>query len=347
MKKLILLLLACSFAFCSCEDLLSNLLGDKIELEENVDNGDGSGVTDNGGDNSAAELSVTEFKSEQEMETAVKDIYASLYEYMRLQKAIEKSIIVDKDFGSVTSTNPDYEQTWNAAYKTIDKGNLYIRSLERAFESYDQQIVEKYLASCHILVGFTYKNLFEHWGNVPIITSETPIDAMLMTSPEDEVLQYAIELLERSHFVFEQGNHSESSYISYEASLLASAEVYGYRDYNKGLEFSKRVVEQNSEKEIIYELTGHSDNIVIYTSGHAELYCSEFSYILGRMEESGITDFNELLKKWNPESYGYWSMLKRNKRFTEQVGCPEYMQNLPVPQNILNNNPGVMQNPGY
>ena len=65
------------------------------------------------------------------------------------------------------------------------------------------------------------------------------------------------------------------------------------------------------------------------------------------MEESGITDFNELLKKWNPESYGYWSMLKRNKRFTEQVGCPEYMQNLPVPQNILNNNPGVMQNPGY
>ena len=343
MKKLFLLLLACSFAFCSCEDLLGNLLGNKNEGEENIENEN----TENGEENSAIQLPVTEFTSETDMEIAVNAIYASLYEYIRLQTAIEKAIIIDKDFGSVTSTNAMYEQAWQAAYKTINQGNLCIRSLEKAFESFGQEMVEKYLTKCTALMGFTYKNLFEHWGNVPIITPESPNEAMLMTAHEDEVMQYAIEMLDRAHSIFEQVNHTESAYISYEAILLALAEVHGYRDPNKGLEFCKRFTDMSSKQEIVFELAGPSGNIVIYTADHANLYNSEYSYIVGRMEESGITDFNELLNKWNPESHGYWSMLKRNRKLTELLGCPEYMQYLPIPKNILENNPGLMQNPGY
>ena len=341
MKKLTLLLLVSSIAFCSCEDFVSNLLGDKIELEVDVEQGE------NGEGNSTAELPVIEFKSEQEIEAAVKDIQVSLYEYMRLQKAIDKSIIVDKDFESVTSTNPLYEEAWNAAYETITRGNLCTRSLERAFESFDQQIIEKYLANCSLVIGFTYKNLFEHWGNVPVITQEASPDAMLMTAHEDEVMAYAIEMLERSRNIFEQDNHHPENTLQLEASLLASAEICGCRDINRSLNFCMKATELNPDKETVYEVSGSSGNIIIYTTQHAKLYFSEFTYILGRLSESEIADLNELISRWSLETYGYWSMLKRNKKFTEQVGCPQYMQYLPVPQSILEQNPGVMQNPGY
>lgn len=344
MKKLIILLISIS-VFSSCEDILGNFLDDKVELEVNVDIE--NDATDDGEENPESPLPVTEFKSEEDMKEAVNDIYVSLYDYINIQKDIEKSIIIAKDFDSVTSTNSIYEQGWNAAYETIGKGNLCIRSLERAAESFGQQTVEKYLAETFALMGFIYKNLFEHWGNVPIIAPATPLEGMLITSHEYEVMNYAIEMLETARSIFEQGDNTASTDILLKTVYLALAETCGYYDYNKGLECCMKIAELISDKEIVFELAGPSGNIVIYTADNAKLYQSELSFILGRLPESGINDLRELLDKWSPLSYGYWSMLKRTKLFTETLGCQEYMQYLPIPLKILESNPEVMQNPGY
>ena len=102
-----------------------------------------------------------------------------------------------------------------------------------------------------------------------------------------------------------------------------------------------------TDKDVIFEIKSASGNIPIYTSAHAYYLRCEYTYALGKWDELGIRDFNTLLKRWDSSSYGYWSMLKRNKRLTEMTGCPEYMNYLPIPQKVLNSNVNIIQNPGY
>ncbi|MBR5499156.1 MAG: RagB/SusD family nutrient uptake outer membrane protein [Bacteroidales bacterium] len=345
MKKLVLLLLACCTAFSSCDELLNeiidNITQDEVNNEENVENED-----DENPDPSIEERPIDKFKSEHEVTAAISSIYVSLCEYIENQNELEKLYLIDKNFAAITPKNTTNAKAWNAAYSTIVKANYCIRSLENSSELLEQEVIEKYIGITYALIGFTYKNMCEHWGNIPIITPYSSETEMLPTANEEEVRMYTNEALERSLNILEGYEISDSRYISHASTLLAAAEVKANHDYNQAYEFSKRFSELYQE-DLVFELEATSGKIVIYTAKHAELFRGEFAYHLGRWEEEGITDIIILLDKWDPSSYGYWAMLKRNKKLSEVTGCPEHMQHLPIPQYELDRNYNIIQNPGY
>ena len=333
MKKLILLFLASSLVFCSCDEFLDEIIGEVLQPDSGLVEG---------------ELDVNDFKSEAEIIEAIDSIYISLGEYIEWQNEIEKIYLIDKNFDAITPSNPIIEKAWTAAYSAIEKANRYIRSLERYPESIDYDNVEKYLGICNGLVGFTYKNLLEHWGNIPLITPYTSEMEMPYTANEDEVWHYTNESLERSLYIMERFEFSDSKYISHAALLLATSEARGYRDCNMGYDLCRKYSElYQTDKEIVFELKATNDNILIYTSAHAYYLRCEYTFLMGNWDELGVRDFNTVLKRWDSSRYGYWSMLKRNKKLSEITGCPEYMQYLPIPQKALNENANLMQNPGY
>ena len=350
MKKLIILLFVGCFAFCSCEEIMNTILDgmNKEEDIENIDENNGNKDEDSENEEGLEEEQPIEiFKSEQDMEAAINHIHIYLYNYIKLQSEIEKSIIINKDFRSVTPINSLYEEAWHAGFDVIEICNKCIRSLQGVYDTFEPNIVDKYLGKCFILAGFTYKNLFEHWGGVPIITPETTPDETWNSRNVEEVIAYTAEMLTRGCELINQDNPAGSAFISYEAGLLALSETYGYLEHHRGLESSKRVAGLNSGRKIIFELDGPDKDFIVYTSDHAELFISEFSYNLGLMQESGISSIDDLVNRWDPASYGYWSMLKRTKQFAKIIGCETHMEYLPIPKSIVEDNQCIMQNPGY
>ena len=60
-------------------------------------------------------------------------------------------------------------------------------------------------------------------------------------------------------------------------------------------------------------------------------------------------DVADLVTLWtaNNLKFGYWQMLKRIGKAKEISGCEDYQLLLPIPQDELNFNPNLSQNPGY
>ncbi len=329
MKKLFLLILASSMIFCSCKEILDMLPADSITQDE------------------VQGLQKTKYKSEAEIIKDLDTVYVSLGEYIKYQNEIEKLYLVDQNFDVITPGNTLIEKAWTAAYDAIKKANYVIRSLETDF-ILDGQVYEKYYSSCYGLIGFIYKNLFEHWGNVPIIEPYFSETDMIPTASEDEVWNYSNKALGGNLYMLEGYDFSDSKRISFPAVLLALSELEGYRDFNRGYDFCRQFSDRyQADMESVFELETPEGNIIIYTPTHAYYYRCEYTYAMGNWDELGVRDFNTLLRRWNSSDYGYWLMLKRNKKLSEITGCPEHMNYFPVPQKAMNSNPNLLQNPGY
>ena len=329
MKKLILLFLASSLVFCSCQNILDVLPNSSIQQDENP------------------ELPVTRYKSEADLINALDSVYISLGEYIKYQSEIEKLYLVDKNFDAITPSNATIEKAWTAAYDAIKKNNHIIRSLDYGADV-DIYVWDKYMTLSYGILGFIYKNIYEHWGNAPIIAPHDSELALPLTANENEVWNFANQSLECYLHIIENFGSSDSRTISHAALLLALSEISGYQDFNRGYDYSRQFTDRyQADIENIFELKTDEGSIQIYTSTHAYYFRCEYTYAMGNWDELGIRDFNTLLKRWDSSDYGYWSMLKRNKKLSEITGCPEHMNYFPVPQKALNSNPNLLQNPGY
>ena len=330
MKKTIILLFSCIAFLCSC-DILDGL----------INKGD-----NNPSEDADKELVTYEFKSESDINDAIHLIYASMAAYIEKQASIEKTVLIDRDFQSVTETNTTIEKMWTTGFTTVDLANTCIRSLYAASAQFGHQVIDRYLGICFALKGFIYKNMFEHWGALPILDIDNTIDEKLFRT--DDVIKYVRNTLEYAAEYIYQDNDYDADKISYQAVLLSLAEISSYYTPEEGMYYCKKLIDGfYGNKDIIFKVTGPETGkeIVIYTKGHGQQMMKEYGYIIGRFD---IADnWSEITDSWTADRYGYWAFLRRNKIFAETVGCQEYRQLLPLPLSQLCYNELLYQNPGY
>ena len=349
MKNTFLLLIACCLTFASCEDLGDIINGiENGENTENTDNNENDGNND--GDESTdvpADLPTFAYTSEDDIKASVDLAYDALRKYIDYQKIVENTIIIEKNFESITPNDANIDKMWKSGYEAIAVANKCIRSLEKSIEIFGQEVVDKYLGTCNAVIGFIYKDMVEHWGNIPIITPESSVSEFHPTAMENEVRAYCAERLELGRKLLEVQNTFINDQMTVQTTMLALAEAK-YYDYHIGREMCRIVLDMENTEEIIYTVTGFESHnkIIIYTKKYAELLLAEYSYYLGLVNEAG-GDLPQIISRWDSNSYGYWSMLKRTNRLVQSIGCPEYMKYLPIPASELANNPNLMQNPGY
>ena len=372
MRRYILLFLAFCAVMSSC-DMIGDFLEDNINIEntddkndieengkeENVDDeniNDENGNEENG-DEENENLENPEqivspesliFKTEADVKLAVSSVYLKLSDYIEAQRAVERVMLIDKEFMKITPRDSKIGRMWSAGYTAINQGNYCLKHLEIASEILGPEIVERYIGIVSALIGFTYKNMFEHWGGIPILYSDTTPDEHLPRASAEEMMHYITERLDLGLHILEREGYVNSDTISPQALLLASAEVKGYSDPVMAYTCIDKLTHMGDVKDVIFHvLRSESQEIInIYTKEHVELLMSEFAYVTGRHNEAKY-DLDNLIANWRNDNYGYWSMLKRLGRFPEIVGCPEYMQNLPIPLSELEFNPNIYQNPGW
>ena len=86
-------------------------------------------------------------------------------------------------------------------------------------------------------------------------------------------------------------------------------------------------------------------------AGDAISYYNRMAESRGAATISSTTDFmSAMLSLWQNELKGtgtYFAFLKRNNLAEEVLNISAYKQLLPIPQNELDKNPYMKQNPGY
>ncbi|MBO5979614.1 MAG: hypothetical protein J6Q12_04185 [Bacteroidales bacterium] len=332
MKKPVLALLSCCFAFSSC-DLIEVVVDELKDLTNN------ELVTE-------PQVSVDgQFTSEADVINALDTASNSLSEYIIKQMEVEK-ILFNKDFNSITPDNPDIADLWAKGYRTINIAINSVNSLQTSGEFLDEEAQRKYEAKFNAISGFIYKNMFEHWGSVPIITSSHTVPEEVYRPEESEILEHIYAQLKSSADILMMEEHYDNSSLSYPSILLALSEIKHW-DYNVGLEYSRRFKETTDIGNPVFFVRDENGvNYTIYTRKHADLLEMEYTYLLG-MHNDEINSIEDIVRRWDSTSYGYWAMLKRLGRTAEVIGCPEYMELLPVPENELYLVPNLVQNPGY
>ena len=330
MKKLIIALLSCCFAFSSC-DLIEVVVDEIKDLTNNELN-------------LPPASSIEQFQSEEDIINMFDAANKLLCTYILKQAEIEKIFFVTKDFDSITPENSDIAELWANGYRLINIANTCLNSLE-ASNFLNEEALMKYRAHFNAILGFTYKNMFEHWGAVPIITQGYIVAEDIYRPEERELLEFIWERLILSSDIL-MDEKPEVNYLSYPSILLALSEIK-HSDYSASLECCRKFKETTNTGEQVFCLCDENGvNHTIYTRKHATLLELEYSYLIGN-HNGGLNSVEDIISRWDQNSYGYWAMLKRLGKLAEVVGCPEYMTNFPIPQNELMVCPNLAQNPGY
>ena len=293
------------------------------------------------------ELPILEFQSEEEVMSTIKEIYAGMSSYLEAQKAVETMLLIDKNFEMINSRNNEIEKMWKTGYYTINLGNTCWRSLEKNPDALGWETTQKYIGMCSAVIGFLYKNMVDHWGTVPFLHLDSTLEDRLPRPSEEEMMICISERLEIAYYTLEQGGFISVDLLSPQAMLIANAETKANTP-EAALSFLEKFWHINGAEDIIFTsiCPDSQEQIIIYTTEYAEMLRSELLYKMGRIAEAKY-DYNELINIWGNSNYGYWALLKRLGRFTEIVGCPEYMQYLPIPYSEMERNENMLQNPGY
>lgn len=260
---------------------------------------------------------------------------------------------------------------WTETYRTINEINKMLNQAE-------QELLNGPLkAPLEALRAILYYNLAVYWGNVCYVTEKNiensySVQQLTTTQLFEKLIPQlinAINVLEERAYIDEG---SIDFYLSKDVVRMTLAQIHMYMGKYSDAELLLQKIKDNnfySYNSIRYIFThGYRNNrIVLYsytelllslaecklnsnTPTDADIFINEiFNYYNKISIET--TDKKQIMKKILLETNihdGYFAFLKRNGIAKETIGITEdYQLIFPIPQSELNNNPNMIQNPGY
>lgn len=275
----------------------------------------------------------------------------------------------------VAPGNESLEKSWNYGYNAIAS----IKTLDFL----DSSIIRTYST---IMESSLYYEMAVLWGNIPYSkgngsqTNEKELFSMF-----EETLKNGIELFPDKKNEFDTAIHTFAVSKDVPRALLAKMYLYlgkyaeAYQLLNDIVKSGKYELEStrteamgNDSREMIYglllsknkynnpffEIEKGYDFLSVVTYTEVLLSLSECALHLGYpdlylkqvIDKRGLPANTTLQQAWASELKGtgsYFAFLKRNNLAISLLGLEDYQLLLPIPQNEIEINPAVKQNPGY
>jgi tetratricopeptide (TPR) repeat protein len=153
--------------------------------------------------------------------------------------------------------------------------------------------------------------------------------------------------------IIQSGNYTLSNSRAHALSSTSKEIIYAFKqdpqsDYSRYIEATD-IVPTLLYSEVV--MLAAECAYRLGNAGDAISYYNRLAESRGVATISSTTDFmTHMLSLWQTELKGtgtYFAFLKRNRLAEEVLNIPAYKQVLPIPQNELNANPYITQNPGY
>jgi hypothetical protein len=295
--------------------------------------------------------------------------YASCAEFEVAQLKLEGIRKNPATVHSITPSTTEVSNTWQSAYKTINRINLVLEKEDVVLSKMVSQDGRVMIAELRALRAFVNYNLAMLWGNVPLLNRViTDTDNNIAQTNQLAVFQFALDEIsnvidflpvneglvnEQLHFNKDAGRMLKAELQMALGNKMQAASTLNQIERNTYVYVNTRSTSTSLDKSYIWALSIQLEKYCpIYTFIHNQLYLYE---ILGSKEGLLLplvdTSLDGKIESYWLASdyldYGYWAALKRMGKAQEVTGCFDNELLMPIPYIDILQIPNLSQNPNY
>lgn len=284
----------------------------------------------------------TYFNNENDVAVMINAVYASFASFMIHKNALEEDI-VSGNLQVLTPTSSAIKNLWAEAYVVLRRATTITDGLRKISRFPEYSAHAQFIRA---IVGYHLATL---WGSVPYYTT-VPDEAAsggwiprvmangdILESAYKELTEGVVSDFEKP---FVRQSIAKENYLNGDVISVIASEILlslsRNADAEKGLQ---SLATLNASAELYLAIFDSNNN-------RYPVYSKQTIDYLYKESKNEVAD---LVTLWTANNlrFGYWQMLKRIGKAKEISGCEDYQLLLPIPQDELNYNPNLTQNPGY
>lgn len=281
--------------------------------------------------------------------------YLKFAQFEESQLTIEGFRINERSVHSLNAHSRQLEETYTAAYQTINNLNRVIISAPQVVEHdarFSEEEMRSVVAQAKCIRAFVYYNLAMLWGDVIFYTDLSVLENVGFDLPpqvpQAEVFRFAYdeicEALDDLPPLSQTEGDSINLFIRPTALMQKAELALTLGNY----EAAKNALSDFNQNFCFWIYKQYGEILPLYTPELQALFRKE-----AEGDTEGLAEeWTELIKtseqtRLKEACYGYWAALKRLGKAQEVTGCYDYELLMPFSANEVMMNPQVRQNPGY